>query len=90
MSRFLSNIMTLVIVLTYRRIKNFREDRDWTQQYIADMLHISRSAYSAYENGTNAVPIEVLIQLAHIFETSVDYLLEQTDNPVPYERKQRK
>ena len=56
--------MTLVIVLTYRRIKNFREDRDWTQQYIADMLHISRSAYSAYENGTNAVPIEVLIQLA--------------------------
>ncbi len=82
--------MTLVIVLTYRRIKNFREDRDWTQQYIADMLHISRSAYSAYENGTNAVPIEVLIQLAHIFETSVDYLLEQTDNPVPYERKQRK
>lgn len=90
MSRFLSNIMTLVIILTYRRIKNFREDRDWTQQYIADMLHISRSAYSAYENGTNAVPIEVLIQLAHIFETSVDYLLEQTDNPVPYERKQRK
>ena len=82
--------MTLVIVLTYRRIKNFREDRDWTQQYIADMLHISRSAYSAYENGTNAVPIEVLIQLAHIFETSVDYLLEQTGNPVPYERKQRK
>ena len=82
--------MILVIVLTYRRIKNFREDRDWTQQYIADMLHISRSAYSAYENGTNAVPIEVLIQLAHIFETSVDYLLEQTDNPVPYERKQRK
>lgn len=82
--------MTLVIILTYRRIKNFREDRDWTQQYIADMLHISRSAYSAYENGTNAVPIEVLIQLAHIFETSVDYLLEQTDNPVPYERKQRK
>ena len=82
--------MTLVIILTYRRIKNFREDRDWTQQYIADMLHISRSAYSTYENGTNAVPIEVLIQLAHIFETSVDYLLEQTDNPVPYERKQRK
>ena len=82
--------MTLVMGLTYRRIKNFREDRDWTQQYIADMLHISRSAYSAYENGTTAVPIEVLIQLAHIFETSVDYLLEQTDNPVPYERKQRK
>ncbi len=78
------------MAVIYRRIKDFREDRDWTQQYMANLLHISRSAYSAYENGANAVPIEILIQLARIFETSVDYLLEQTDNPNPYERKQNK
>ena len=76
--------------MIYRRIKNLREDKDWTQQNMADMLHISRSAYSAYENGANAVPIEVLINLSHIFETSIDYLLEQTDNPTPYERGRAK
>ena len=87
MTEFLSNIIRLVMGMIYRRIRDLREDHDWTQQNMADMLHISRSAYSAYENGANAVPIEVLIRLSHIFETSIDYLLEQTDNPVPYERR---
>ena len=41
-----------------KRIKNLREDRDWTQQHVANLLHIYRSAYSAYENGANAVPVE--------------------------------
>lgn len=78
------------MMMIYRRIKDLRQDRDWTQQHIADLLHISRSAYSAYENGANAVPIEVLIRLSHLFDTSIDYLLEQTDNPIPYQRKKAK
>lgn len=76
--------------MLYRRIKDLREDKDWTQRQLAEMLHISRSAYSAYENGANAVPIEVLIRLSQIYGTSVDYLLEQTDNPKPYERRRTK
>ena len=36
------------------RIRDLREDRDWTQKELADRLKISRSAYSAYENGANA------------------------------------
>jgi len=75
--------------MIFKRIKNLREDKDWTQQEIADMLHISRSAYSAYENGANAVPIDVLIQLSQIHNTSIDYLLEQTDDPRPYERRKK-
>lgn len=73
--------------MIYKRIKNLREDNDLTQQKMADRLHISRSAYSAYENGANAVPIEVLINLSKIFDTSIDYLLEQTDETKPYKRK---
>jgi len=73
--------------MIYRRLKDLREDKDLTQQKMADMLKISRSAYSAYENGTNAVPIDVLIRLAKFYNTSVDYLLEQTDDPTPYTRK---
>ena len=76
--------------MIYRRIKNLREDRDLTQQEIAKILNISRSAYSAYVNGTNAFPIEVLKGLAYLYNTSIDYLLEMTDNPAPYERKKLK
>ena len=76
--------------MIYSRMKNLREDKDWTQREMAEMLHISRSSYSAYENGTNAFPIEILKSLATLYNTSVDYLLELTDNPKPYERKKTK
>ena len=77
-------------VMICGRIKNLREDKDWTQQEIADMLHICRSTYSAYENGANAVPLEILIKISNIYKTSVDYVLDLTDNKAPYERKRRK
>lgn len=85
----MSNIIMLVIVMAtvYRRIKDLREDRDWKQRDMAEKLHICRSTYSAYENGANAVPLETLIALAQIYKTSVDYLLELTDDPRPYARK---
>jgi len=72
-----------------KRVKDLREDRDWTQQYVADLLHIARSTYSAYENGANAVPLEILKKLALLYDTSADYLLELTDNASAYERKRR-
>mgnify|MGYP002531241451 CR=1 FL=1 len=67
-----------------KRLKDLREDSDWTQQQLADRLSISRSAYSAYENGANAPPIEVLLRLAEIYNTSVDYILGRTDVRLPY------
>jgi len=73
--------------MALQRIKNLREDNDWTQQYVADLLHIARSTYSAYENSANAIPLEILKSLALIYDTSTDYLLEMTDEIKPYQRK---
>lgn len=70
--------------MTYARIRNLREDKDMTQQQIADLLFINRRTYSAYENGVNSMSPEILIKLAKIHHTSVDYLLGLTDNPKPY------
>lgn len=67
--------------MIFQRIRGLREDKDWTQQKVADMLFINRRTYSAYENGVNAVPIEILIKIPKIHNVSVDYLLELTDNP---------
>ncbi len=63
------------------RIKQLREDHDFTQQFVADYLSISRSAYSNYENGARGLPCEILCDLADLYHTSTDYLLGRTNNP---------
>lgn len=72
--------------MIYKRLRDLREDKDWTQQQIADMLFINRRTYSAYENGVNSMTPETLIKIAKIHNVSVDYILELTDNPIPYEK----
>ena len=61
------------------RIKNLREDNDLTQNGIADLLHISQRAYSHYETGSRDIPLGVLVQLADIYDCSIDYLLGRTN-----------
>lgn len=73
--------------MKYKRIRDLREDKDWTQQKIADMLFINRRTYAAYENGINSMTPETLIKLAKIHNVSVDYLLELTDEKEPYPLK---
>jgi len=70
--------------MKYKRIRDLREDKDLTQQEIADMLFINRRTYAAYENGVNSMTPETLIKIAKIHKVSVDYLLNLTDNPNPY------
>lgn len=69
----------------YQRIRDMREDHDLTQVQVARMLHMSQPGYSKYESGDNDIPTSVLIQLANIYNTSIDYLLGQTNNPIRYE-----
>ena len=69
------------------RIRALREDKDWSQQKLADMLHINRRTYYAYETGVNAIPLDILAALARIYGTSTDYLLGLTDEVRPYPPK---
>ena len=69
--------------MKYERIKNLREDHDISQQELADYLHLTRSAYSNYENGLRDIPIDVLSKLADYYHTSVDYLIGRTADNTP-------
>ena len=69
----------------YKRIKDLREDSDLNQTQIAKMLGMSQTGYSKYETGENDLPTEVLIKLAKFYNTSIDYLLGQTDKKERYE-----
>ena len=71
----------------YPRIRDLREDTDMNQTEFAKLLGMSQTGYSKYERGENDIPTEVLIRLAKIHKTSVDYLLGLTDVKTPYSKK---
>ncbi len=73
----------------YRRIRDLREDKDLNQTTVAKMLDMSQTGYSKYETGENDLPTEVLIKLARFYNTSVDYLLGETDVPTRYPAKKK-
>ena len=66
------------------RIRDLREDLDYSQKYIADYLHIHQTTYSDYELGNLNVPITILSQLADLYNTSIDYLVGRTNEKKPY------
>ena len=68
-------------------LRALREDKDMKQKDMAELLNIHQTTYSDYELGRLNIPISTLKQLAIFFHTSVDYLLDLTDNPNPYPKK---
>ena len=66
------------------RLKELREDKDLLQRDIAQYLNMSQTGYSKYEVETNDIPTDVLKKLALFYNTSIDYLLYQTDVRKPY------
>ena len=71
----------------YQRIRDLREDKDLNQTQIAQMLGMSQTGYSKYETGENDIPTSVIIKLARFYNTSIDYLLGETDQKERYPKK---
>ena len=69
------------------RLKSLREDKDITQTEIANFLNCKQNTYQQYESGKRQIPIEALKKLSDFYNTSVDYLLDMTDEIKPYPRK---
>lgn len=63
------------------RIKELREDNDYTQQFIADSIGITQRKYSYLETGTQQLTDEILVKLSKFYNVSTDYILRLTDNP---------
>ena len=50
--------------MTYKRIRELREDHDLTQVYMAHYLNVNQRTYSRYETGERSVPLELLCRIA--------------------------
>jgi len=68
----------------YKRIRDLREDSDMNQTTVAKYLSMSQTGYSKYETGENDIPTIVLIKLARLYNTNIDYLLGETDEKKRY------
>lgn len=76
--------------LRYRRLRGLREDRDLTQEQIANFLKCDQSLYSKYERGVRDLPLSLAASLAIFYKTSVDYLIGLTDETKPYPRRKER
>jgi len=57
------------------RIKSLRENQNKTQSELAKQLGITRSSVNAWEMGISVPSTQYVVELAHIFKVSTDFLL---------------
>ena len=71
--------------MDYRiRLRDVREDRDYTQAEIGQILNKSQQGYNHIEAGRAELKIEDLIKLCQFYNLSADYLIGLTDKPRNY------
>ena len=66
------------------RIKDLREDFDYTQTKIASLIGITQRKYSYIETGAQPLTDEILVKLSQVYDVSIDYSLKQTDIKTRY------
>jgi len=60
-------------------IRKIREQRNYTQDYLAAKLEISQNAYSKIELGYSNITLSRLVNIAEILEVDIETLIK-TDN----------
>ena len=67
----------------HQRIRNVREDFDYTQAEIGKLLNKSQQGYNHIETGRAELKIEDLIILCRFYNLSADYLIGMSNIPAP-------
>ena len=61
--------------ILYKRVRELRIEKEWSQHHLAELLGMSQSNISLWESGKGYPDVINLKRLAEIFEVSADYLL---------------
>ena len=70
-----------------KNLKLIRITKDYTQLKVQMETGISQSILSKYERGDVMPTSENLLILARFYNTSIDFLMDLTDETKPYPRK---
>lgn len=69
------------------RIKQLREENNWTQLELSKKMNCAMSSIAMYEKGDRKPSMEVLLKLSEIFNCSIDYILGKSNIRNPEELK---
>ncbi|MCH5195154.1 MAG: helix-turn-helix transcriptional regulator [Oscillospiraceae bacterium] len=72
----------------YTRLSELREREGYSQNECAKKAFISLNSYIRYEHGKRIVPLDVAVQFAKIYNVSIDYIANITDEEKPYKKKE--
>lgn len=72
--------------MTGKRIRALRKKKGYTQIKVQMLTGIDQSDYSKIERGERYPTLEQAKRLAILYETSIDYIYELTDEEKPYPR----
>ncbi|WP_309148102.1 helix-turn-helix domain-containing protein [Enterococcus plantarum] len=61
------------------RLKQLRTEKKMTQQALADLVNVNRVTYTNWENGKREPELDKVVELATVLNTTVDYLLGNSD-----------
>ena len=64
---------------TYKRIRDLREDADMTQKQVAEKLFLQLTQYRRYECGESELPMNIAINIAKLYNVSLDYIAGLTN-----------
>ena len=56
-------------------LKELRKEKELTQEQLAETLNVSRRTVSRWETGSNMPDLDLLVEMADFFDTSVDALI---------------
>lgn len=62
-------------VRTGKLIAQLRKEKGYTQQQLADLLHLSNKTISKWESGAGSPDISILTELADVLDVTADELL---------------
>ena len=75
--------------MNLKRLKDLRERKDKSKKQIAEYLGISQQHYSLYELNKRLIPVDILVKLAYLYDTSTDYILGLTNIKEPYPKQKK-
>jgi transcriptional regulator with XRE-family HTH domain len=65
------------------KLRKLRDNRNWSQQTLADMMRMDRSTVSRYETGRSIPNYQTVIRFAELYQVEKEYLVEELDHLLP-------
>ena len=70
-----------------RRLRELREDRDYTQTQVGEVLGKSQQGYNHIETCRAELKIDDLVKLCQFYELSADYIIGLINEPKSYKKR---